>query len=341
MLVRPSRYRQFGDAEDSVFCLVTNSAISDYLDIEQDGSYRDYVRVMFEPGDSFESILSERVPQCAHVLVISPHCFFRSPKQELIGPRRKLMAMACNSTPTSVEAIAHFLETVERTEPYAQEAFADRFFELGEASDYLEMIDEASGTRAVFEHLNESYVWNQQAGPVQWGSQQIVPAGEISVLPIEIIRFDASLRLALNGEISFQGHPVLHSGTPSFLPQDQSRIFARLTPLREHAVVATVENGFITRLRPTHPNVETTVRMLEAMFEVDSRYQIIWEIGFAINSALDILPGNFAMNEVYGGTNGYLHWGLGLTPFTQYHFDITCPGTKVYGNRGDLLIGAK
>jgi len=49
------------------------------------------------------------------------------------------------------------------------------------------------------------------------------------------------------------------------------------------------------------------------------------EIGFAHNVTLQLLDGNHAMNEVYGGLNegsdGCLHWGLGLTPYTQYHLD--------------------
>jgi hypothetical protein len=43
---------------------------------------------------------------------------------------------------------------------------------------------------------------------------------------------------------------------------------------------------------------------------------------------------------VYGGTEGCLHWGLGLTPFTQYHLDIISPGTSVIGgSSGQVLIG--
>jgi len=82
------------------------------------------------------------------------------------------------------------------------------------------------------------------------------------------------------------------------------------------------------------------VEMLEHMFAVDSRYRIVWEIGHALNVSLDILPGNHAMNEVYGGVEGCLHWGLGLTPFTQYHLDIISPYTSVIGGAtGDVLLG--
>ncbi|HXI25081.1 MAG TPA: hypothetical protein VNG71_14555, partial [Pyrinomonadaceae bacterium] len=275
----------------------------------------------------------------AHVLVASPNVFFRSPEEEMIGPRRKLVAMACNSTPTSLEAVAHFLGVIERTDPQRQLAFAERFFELGRSSEWLEIVDEQYGTRARFNHLDDSYEWNQQAGPLEWGEQQIAPAGEISVLPTEITEFNADLRLAINGEIAFRGLPITHSGEPSFLREDQARIFSLLRHMEEHAIIARVENGVVQEIQESHPAVSPAVRMLEAMFEVDSRYRIIWELGFAINTELTLLGGNYAMNEVYGGTNGCLHFGLGLTPYTQYHVDIISPGIRVYTSRGELLLG--
>jgi hypothetical protein len=260
--------------------------------------------------------------------------------------RRKLMMMACNSTPTSLDAVKYFLDVIERTDPQQQEEFADRFFMLGEASEHLEFVDPrygtyASGTHARFEHLRDHYEWNQQAGLLQWGGQQLAPAGEISVLPIEILRFDATLRLPINGHVAFHGQPVLHSGSPSYLREDQARIHAALASVGNHAVIATTENGIISSLRATHAEAEPAVKMLEAMFEVDSRYRIIWEVGFGINAALKtLLPGNHAMNEVFGGSGrGALHFGLGLTPFTQYHLDIICPGTRVLGHKGEVLFG--
>ena len=106
-------------------------------------------------------------------------------------------------------------------------------------------------------------------------------------------------------------------------------------------MIASVRNGIIENLRATDAEGESAVAMLEAMFEVDSRYRIIWEIGFGINMALTRpLPGNHAMNEVFGGTGcGALHYGMGLTPYTQYHLNIICPGTSVVGVGGQVLFG--
>ena len=337
--IRPDRYRQFGPSEGCTFCFVTNLDIVDRFLIEKSGSYADYRTITYDQEGSFAVILNNEIPEKSHVFVVSPNCFFRSPDSEVLGPQRKLIAMACNSTPTPLAAVEHFLDVIERTDPYAQAEFANRFFELGQKNDRLEIVDEEYETRAIFDHLDDRYEWNLQAGPLDWGEQQIAPSGEISVLPADIWEFNPKLCLAINGEIAFRGLPILHSGEPSFLREDQARIFSQLQHMKQHALIAKVEQGVVISLRPTHPDVKPAAEMLEAMAMVDSRYWTIWELGFAINTSLDLLWGNYAMNEVYGGTQGALHFGLGLTPYTQYHLDLICPGTRVYGQDKKLLLG--
>lgn len=139
--------------------------------------------------------------------------------------------------------------------------------------------------------------------------------------------------------MAFQGFPILHSGKSSFRREDQDRIYKILSSLENHAVIATVEDGWITKLRATHSSVRRVKSMLQALFNVDLRYQLIWEMGFGINTSLKLWPGNTAMNEVYGAESGAIHWGLGLTPFTQYHLDIICPNTRVFADTGEILIG--
>lgn len=337
--VDPDRLRQFGDPEDSTFCLVTNPELMDSIQVAESGKYREYVKIPFHPGERFADVLPERIPEPAHILAISPESFFESPDSSLLGQRRKLMGMACNSTPTSLSTIEHFLGIMENTSPEAQADFSERFFDLLNGSDYLVYADERRGTRAVLQHFEPDLEWNQQAGPLDWGEQQIVPSGEISVLPVEIRDFHEDLHLPLEGEIAFRGYPILHSGTPSFSRADQKRVHYQLTTLNLHGVIAKVTNGVIEDIRPHHEGARSAVEMLGHMFEVDSRYRIVWEIGHALNTSLNILPGNHAMNEVYGGTHGCLHWGLGLTPYTQYHLDIISPDTTVYTDSGDVVLG--
>jgi hypothetical protein len=338
--IDPSRLSQFGDPAGSTFCLITNPGMDELFDVSTDAGYDGYRTVTFGPEDDFDELLTRKVPESAHVLVISPDHFFQSPDDAVLGTGRKLMAMACNSTPTSLPVIRHFLGVMERTSAADQAEFSDGFFDKAEQADSLEYRDEANGTSATLDHLKEGLVWNQQAGPLDCGEQQIVPSGEISVLPIEITDFHEDLRLPLEGEIVLRGYPILHNGTPSFSRADQARVHESLWTMRTGGVRCTVEGGRITGTRAVHPAAQPAVDMLQHMFAVDSRYRIVWEIGHALNVSLDILPGNHAMNEVYGGVEGCLHWGLGLTPFTQYHLDIISPGTSVVGgSTGAVLIG--
>ncbi len=340
--IRPQRLRQYGDAENAVFCLVTNPSLTSVLKIEDVGDYRDAVTVLFGDDDStFEELLRTRIPHNAHVFVVSPDRFFASPPAELLGPDRKLLAMACNSTPTSLEEIRYFLDVIERTDPVEQAEFARGFFARLEDAEYVTFTDSQTGTAMRFDHFADNYEWNQQAGMLEWGEQQIAPSGEISVLPIRILDFDNDLYLSLNGELTLRGYPILHSGTPSMLREDQARIYGRLRDMQEHPVIATIERGRVTAFRDAHGRAHApAVEMLRTLCDVDSRYAILWEMGFAINTALTPLPRNCAMNEVYGASTGAMHFGLGLTPYTQYHLDIISPGTIVTDERGRHVFGS-
>ena len=339
IVVNPSRIRQFGDAEGVTFCLVTNPEVEDWIDVDCSGGYRDYLKLRFSPEDDFEEILAHRIPHRAHVLVISPNVFYRSPSNDKVGTGRKLLAMACNSTPTTLDMIEHFLGVMEATDPLEQQEMADAFFRLGQCANHLKLVDPEFGTSAQFDHLSDSYIWNEQAGTLGLGEQQLAPSGEISVLPLVIQDFDERLHLAINGTLAIKGHPILHHGASSFLPADQERIYRALTAIQIAAVIAEVEQGVITDIRASEASVEPAVEMLSAMFRTDSRYRTIWEVGFAINTRHVLYPGNCAMNEVHGGTGGTIHLGLGLTPYTQYHLDIICPGTTVIASGEEPLIG--
>jgi hypothetical protein len=321
-----------------VFCLVTNSSVREFFRFEDTGAYTRCVIVRFDREGSFEELLHSEIPTGAHILVVSPEVFFRSPSPDVIG-RRKLIVMACNSTPTPVEAIARFLEVMERTDPQEQSAFAGSFLAAVESSQRLTFL-EPSGATATLEHLGRPLEWNLQAGPLEWGEQQIAPSGEISVLPADITEFEPTLRQPIHGTIAFRGQPVLHSAG-SETRAEQARLHAGLASLANQTVVATVRQGMITELNATHPDADAAIATLHELFETDWRYRIIWEIGFGINTAFTVpLPGNCAMNEVFGGTAGVVHWGLGLTPYTRYALILPSIHTRVLAANGVVALGS-
>lgn len=338
--IDPGNIPAFGDHDGHHFCVVTNKEIEGNISVRESGGFLSYRKHTVSEEYSLENLLAADIPEKACVVVVSPHVFFQSPPQELLGKRR-LIAMACNPTPTDMDDIVHFWDCVVNTDHVAQEKRTEEFFAVGENAEYFRFVDFANGTDAKFMHLHESYLWSEQTGILNDGEQQLAPAGEISVLPLDIQNFDENLRLDFNGTIALHGIPILHSGTPSFTRKDQKRVHDRLSSMSKSAIIATVENGAITSIVPSTPESQEAVDMLESMFCVDSRYRILWEIGFAINNRLVLRDGNHAMNEIYGGTHGTIHFGLGLTPHTQYHLDIICPRMNVLTETNVYLIGAE
>ena len=337
--IQPSDFKNFGDADRSTFCLVTTPEYRDVFTFAEDSKYVDSRVLTIESGDDFAQLLEASIPESAHILVILPSIYFKSPSREVLGNKRKLGVLACYSTPTSVDAIAHFIRIAARTDPALQDRMSEEFFEKGEAAERIRFIDPEYGTEAEFEHLEDNLSWHEQTGFLGWGQQQLFPSGEISVLPVSVFGQNINNQFQLSGKLAFKGRPVLHSGTPSFLPEDQERIYQDLATMESHAVIATLKDGVIMDLEATDPVCEPAKRMLQFMCRVDSRYSSLLEIGFGINTKLELFPGNSAMNEVYGHECGAVHWGLGLIPYTQYHLDIICPGTVVEAKNGKHIIG--
>ncbi len=338
--IRASNLRNFGETQGSKFCLITSPDLVDRFSVEAGTNYSGSEIIAYTGEIGFGDFIREQAPERAHILAILPNCYVKSPTPEDLGIQRKLAVMACSSTPTSLEAIAHFLSVAERTDPLVQDQAATNFFSKGEQAQHLAFVDAEYHTSATFDHLSDALSWHEQIGMLDWGQQQLIPAGEISVLPVSVFDQDINTRFNINGELALRGYPVLHSGTPSYLPSDQERIFRALATMQDHAVVARVEKGAITDLSATSPICMPAVKMLQAMFEVDSRYRNLLEIGFGINVDLNIFKGNAAMNEVYGGSNGVVHYGFGLIPYTQYHLDIICPGTIVFDENGEIVFGS-
>ena len=329
----------YGEATSN-FTLVTNSQYADAFVIE-DMSYGSTSILSFEDGEDFAALL-RGTPDDAHVLTALPDCLVHSVAPEVLG-NRKLLIMACRSGRTSLEAIDHFLRAGETTDPSEQEAFAESFFAAGEAAEYLEIIDEEYGTRARFNHLHPSYEWHEQLGVLAPGDQQVFPSGEIAcfLVPLKVKELDQRVSFDVEGKLTLRGRLIVQSGPPSFLVEDQERIYERLSTMAEHAVVVDVKEGDIVSVEPTHEHARPAADMLEALFSVDSRFSRIYEFGFAFNPHVTPWPGNTAMNEVCGGESGQLHAGLGMLPHTQYHIDVFLEGTKIVDHTGSVVFGGQ
>lgn len=339
--IDPGRLKQFGPGEGADFYFVTNPRIRDQFELLETGDYRSHNVLLMGPNDNIVDRFGTEISDRAHIFCILPDTLFHSIHPDILTTGRKLSFMACNSAPTPVDAVEHFLRTGGDSDPVAMEACADRFFERGEQAETLRLVDEEYGTEAVFEHWDDRLEWHEQFGPIDWGGQQVFPAGEIAcfIVPLKIQELDPSVKIKLNGTLAIKGTPLVHIGTPSYLPEDQERIFRDLLTANDHAVIATVEDGVITAVEATDPGSRPAAEMLDALFTVDSRFRQIFEIGFSINPSVGVYPGNTAMNEIAGGKNGSIHYGIGMLPHCQYHIDLACPNTKVLGKDGEAIFG--
>ena len=249
--------------------------------------------------------------------------------------------MACHSGYTDLNGVEHFLRIGEKTDPDEQQCISDRFFTQGTAATHLDFNNDTYGTCARFMHQNDAYEWHEQLGTLDYGDQQVFPAGEIAcfLVPLDTKQLRPDTRFTLNGQLVLKGHCIVQSGSPSFLRQDQERIYQQLCSLQEHAVIIDVKQGDIINITASNILCQPAARILRALIDIDSRFGRLYEIGFAINRHLVCWPGNTAMNEVYGGAFGTIHIGLGMLPHTQYHIDIFCEGTRVLNNKGETIFG--
>lgn len=341
ILIYPDRLRQFGNADNNIFCLISNPNIIDNFFIEKSEKYKQSIKLCIESHDDFIRALSE-LPDGSHILVISPYCLIQSVSPDKLS-NKKLLIFACNSAPTSLEAINYFLRAGEKTDPLEQETITFNFFNNLELEETLVLYDKKYQTKATFNHLLDDYGWHEQCGMLEWGQQQVFPAGEIAcfLVPLKATEIDFSLRMEINGEIPLMGYPVLHSGPPSFLLTDQERIYQKLSTIKKHAVIAKITRGEIVDLIATDHTSKPAEEILKNMFLVDSRFRTIYEIGFAINYNIKPFEANNAMNEVSSGKDGTIHFGIGMLPYTQYHLDIVCPNLTVLGKNEKFIFGKK
>lgn len=329
----------FTEKQGSIFVVLTNRSMAANIVIDNVPPYEKAMTISVEDGELIHEDLWKTIPERSHILTILPYNYFQSPLPELLGNNKQLAVMACHSTPTDIQAIQHFVRQAEKTDSQEQERLAERFFREGSSANHLIFEDTNTQLQAIFKHNSDALIWHEQIGQLEWGQQQLCPSGEISTLPVNVFGQNIESSLDINGELVLNGIPVLHGGSVSYLRGDQATIFNALSILDENPVVAYIVDGKVTRWEPITKKSRIATDMLEAMCLIDSRYETIIEVGFGINTNLELLPGNNAMNEVYGATKGAIHIGFGLVPFTQYHLDIICPNTIIKNDIGDVIFG--
>ncbi|MEU7132503.1 hypothetical protein [Streptomyces sp. NPDC046261] len=336
--ITASDFGQFGDPSGT-FCLITDEAGLKTIHCRPGKGYERVLHLALPPGQSLGELLAAHVPADADVLVACPGRFIESTRG--IGARR-LSVLPAGSTPLTAGHVRYFLTSAARTDVAGQEAAAEEFFEHAGAADRLLITDDVAGTEAEFDHSVGECVWNQQAGVLGPGEQQVFPAGKLSVTAAEITVFSPGARLAgLRGTLTLRGWPIVHRHADAADEPEQRRLFEALTPLVSHAVHLEVSGGVIDRVTPADAGARPAAGALETLLTAEPLYRTIWELGFGINTGTEVIPANCGPNEVYGARHGVLNLGVGVTPTTRFALAFLCPRGSLLTADGTPVLGAR
>ncbi|CUU55416.1 hypothetical protein Ga0074812_10566 [Parafrankia irregularis] len=337
-VVHPDRHHVFGNPSETFLLLTQADRVADFS-LAPSTRYSRAAIGTIEADESLDDVLrSDRCPASADIFVVCPDRFVTSPEPASLGPGRRLVAMPCGSTPVTDAQVAYFLTVVESTDPVTLEARADRLFGALSETPYVWLTAPREATSATFA-ISGDYEWNQQAGTLGPGEQQIAPSGEASAAPTGLYRFDTSQRLDVNGTITLLGAPIVHRGDDPDCVEEQATLFKDLDALRENPVIMTFTNGLVTDVRPTDPAGKGVVAALTDLYAADEAYRVLWEFGIGLNPVLRQQPGNCGLNEMFGANNGVVHLGFGLTPTTRYALTFTCADTVMTDEAGTTIAG--
>lgn len=333
LVVRPSRYQQFED-QDRPFFLVTDADLVDEFEIDGKGEI-----IALDRHSGLAGTLAA-TPEAANILVAAPGAFLGELTSRELAARR-ILTVPCGSTPVTADDLRALIPVIERTDVAAQERRAEAFFSAVEECSEVTITDRSRGTSCALRPEEAEGEWHQQAGVLGDGEQQIAPSGELAVFAGSISEFDRASRLPLSGEIAVRGPVIVHGGYDPDLADEQEDLHLRLSVLSQVPVIFGIDNGLITSCGPGTESDHATeaANAINRLLDAEDGYRIVWELGFGINSELDIRPGNRGPNEVFGGRYGVVHLGLGLTPSTRFALTFLCPDSTVTTDTGQRLAG--
>ncbi|MEV0642220.1 hypothetical protein AB0I77_46370 [Streptomyces sp. NPDC050619] len=334
--VSPSEFSQFGTPAEEFFLITEEASAAMFrLRPEQD---RKGTLLTLPAGADLAGLIDARVPDGADVVAVCPGRFLASPSSESLG-RRKLLVLPAGSTPLEPAHVGYFVEAAAAGDAEAQGKVADEFFQALEEAERVTIVNAEHTAVATVDAGHESAVWNQQAGVLEPGEQQIVPAGELSMLPADITDFDPTLRLPVSGRLIVLGWPIVHRSADASTAAEQAGLFTALSGLALAPLGLDVVDGVIEAHHALAPGAAAAADALDGLFSSDPRYRVLWELGFGINPDFEVLPANCGPNEVYGGRHGAVHLGVGLTPFTRFALTFACLNSAVVGANGHTVLG--
>ena len=340
----------FGDPEGAQFALVASERIFRDIDLAGSDAYSSTTFITADGEDAVRRIsgLEGRY----HVLAITSDLPFASPPPGAVT-KVKLGVLPLFSTGYSSEKLRRALDLIQQADYIAQARSAEKILAHLMRSSNADLLSAGATATLQLRGCSQPIYFFNQSGPLAWGRQSVLPAGEVSLLTDAHGRYSVDSTFKLNGSIRLRGYPVVHRGScpcsfakslyltggvaESSCPVVRQQyvdevellsLFHKLEPLRTSDAIAEVRDGHIVALNPGRS--DSFGAALEAIFDEDRRYRKIHEIGIGLLDASDwFMHEDFLPNEMRSG----VHLGLGLTPYTKFHIDLVLPNAS-FANAG-------
>ncbi len=273
-----------------------------------------------ESRDHLVSVFQSDEPVTVLWLTDSEFKHFTS---EELGPAR-IAGWTFFSSGVTPDGLAAIIEATRNTNYERQLEIEEALLGLFEDADALHIIDRRTGTVAQLAHQQCEY-WFSLHGPIGRAQQTVLPTGELSILTDPSGEFTDRF-LPMDGEVTLQGETLVHRGDSGLGRAEAAATYKQMSVLANNAVIATIEDGLITDVRPVDNGAVVGAEALLRLFSSDERYRKIHELGIGTNEACRPLRrGNFLGDERHPG----VHFGLGLGRHLNFHFDIVCPDSTV------------
>lgn len=348
----------FGPPQGSDFCGLFSREVRELLRIRCDAPYN---RVRLTAARMEEIPLIIRgLKRRTHVFCVTSDAPFRSPGSDGMG-HIKLGVLPLFSTGFSVAKLDKALRIIKQQAYGKESARAGELINRLLGANRVIVKFRRPRTEAVLEFHNGAspvFFFNQ-TGRIEWGHQSVLPNGEVSLLTNSHGCYSEQSVFKLDGAILFDGYPVLHrglcpcrtfrpfpaafetraAGVPTggsdacvslrnnYVPIRNLRsTFKGLSGLDREPIVAKVKKGIIQSVHPLTRRSQFAAKF-EALLAADMRYRKVHEFAFGLSSTREVfVRENFLPNEMRLG----VHFGLGLTPYTQFHLDLVCPRVSVF-----------
>lgn len=237
----------------------------------------------------------------------------------------KIAAISLFSSPFSIITLQRILDITKKTDYQLQVSTESKMLDLLDSAKQILFQCLEHNTQAYFRH-HESNHWFSLHGPLGFGQQTVLPTGELSVLPESSGQFNRKSYFSLNGQLLFQGFPIVHRSHSEIPLSETLEQFKKLASMRDFPVIASISNGEISHLHSPVEGYNPFLVELEKLFLKDDNYRKIHEIGFGTNrDCAQLVYENFLPNERYPGA----HFGLGLGGATNFHIDLVCSKIEV------------